>query len=658
MKKAGIIILLLLIKVMIFSQDVELNRVNAKEEFKWGVRFYNQGLYEKSVFSFERSLSYDSLDSRTHLWLGRAYYMKGDVEAALKEWAILSEIDTTPLWLQNSMDIISAGRGVVNTLYQSKEWVPLYIENINRPSSILTKNDGSTIVVSFMENKLTELNSNGAVINVFNGGFEPFNRPYDIIENGKDGYIVSEFMGDKITFIDDLGVKIKSINPENSPLSGPGYLSKDNSGYFYVSDWGNRRVCKFDMDGEFILSFSHEKLKGPSGILAIDDTVYVADQLNKTVLIFDSSGNYIDTIIDENLVGPEGLSYKNSNVFLIADGTTLKEYHIDTQEIHIVTDLQGKASRITKGVVDINGNTLAIDFNRSEYYALADLSSLYGGLYMVIDRISSKNFPKMQIEIQVYNRLGEPLIGLDNSNFLITESSKIVGKRNIVYRGSQDDSVNLGLILDFDISMSSYFENFYDLSKSIENEIHGSDNITLIKAGIIPEVVVSSKQSIIKDVSKFKPSDFVVRDGIDLSIKLAASSLIPSWNKREIVLFTSGESKDSDFVKYTLDEIRDFLVNNRMSLTVVYVGSTKNEELEYLVNETNGTSRNLFSGIGSKGIVEGLREKKSGFYVLDYESLRNIDNGEIYTSVEVEVNYIRKSGRTESGFFVPVKVVE
>ena len=66
----------------------------------------------------------------------------------------------------------------------------------------------------------------------------------------------------------------------------------------------------------------------------------------------------------------------------------------------------------------------------------------------------------------------------------------------------------------------------------------------------------------------------------------------------------------------------------------------------------------LFSGLGSKGIVTNLRYKKSGFYVLNYESLKNIDNGEVFTTVEVEINFIRKSGRSESGFFVPVKVVE
>lgn len=657
MKKYFIIIFSIFILLPIFSQDVELNRVNAKDEFKWGVRFYNQGLYEKSVFSFEKSLSFDSTDLQTHMWLGRAYYMKGDVEAALKEWSILREKEASALWLDSSMDIISAGRGVLNRLYQVQEWVPLYQKDFLRPSSILTKDDGSTLVVSFTGNNITKMNTNGAITDTYNGGAEPFNRPFDIIENN-NGYIVSEFMGNKISFINDLGIKIKTINPEDSPLAGPGYLAKDNNGYFYVSDWGNKRVCKFDLEGEYILSITHQDLKGPTGIVVINDEVYIADQLNKTLMVFDNSGNYIDTVISEGLESPEGLSLKNNNVILIADTYSLKEFDINSKILTDISDLQGKASRLTKGVIDVNGNTLTSDFNLGEFYALTDLSSLYGGLYVVIDRVSNLSFPVIQAEIQVYNRLGEPVIGLDNSNFIISENNKIVGKRDVVFRGNDGADINLGLILDLDSSMSNYHNNFYDLSKTIEADLLPGDKLSLIKAGVFPTITSNAKLNLLDEVSAIKPDEFVKREGIDLSIKLAASSMLPSHSRRELILVSSGLSKDDDFIKYSLNEIRDFLINNRISLSILYVGQEKNEELDYLVGETKGISRYLFAGQGSKGMLQELRYKRSGFYVINYDSLKNIDNGEMYTTFEVEVNYIRKSGRSESGFFVPVKVVE
>ncbi len=658
MKKIILIMFIFLVSSFTYSQDVDLNLVYAKDEFKWGVKFYNLGLYEKSVFSFERSLSFNSSDLQTHLWLGKAYYMKGDVEAALQEWAILKAQGESPLWLDSSVDIISAERGVINRLYSPKEWVPLYNMEIARPSSILPLDDGSSIIVSFMSNTLTKINANGAIISNFNGGFEAFNRPFDLISDSGSGYIVSELMGNKISFINNLGLKTKSINPESEPLSGPGYLTKDNKGYFYVSDIGNRRVCKFDMEGNFILSITHELLIEPSGILAIEDNLYVADQFSNNILLFDGSGNYIDTPVSEGLENPEGLSLKEKGIMLIADSTSLKEYEIDKKLLTEISDLHGKASKITKGVVDINGNTLTTDFNLGEFYSLTDVSTIYSGLYMIIDRVSSNNFPDIRVEFQVLNRLGQPIIGLDNSNFLISENNKVVPKRNIVFKGSENNSVSLGLILDLEKNMEDSLESFYDISIALENELVVGDTLSLIKAGPLPIVSVDSGTTLNKEISSLKPLDFSSRDGIDLSIKLAASTLIPSKNRREIVLVTSGLSNKNDFTKYSLDEIRDFLKINRIALSIIYVNDVNNEELEYLVADTGGTSRYLYKGKGSKGLLNETRNKKTGFYIMDYTSLRNIDNGELYTGVELEVNYIRKSGRSESGFFVPVKIVE
>lgn len=653
-----ILLLSIFIHIAITSQDVELRKVNAKDEFKWGVKFYNQGLYEKSVFSFERSLSFDSSDFNTHLWLGHAYYMKGDVEAALKEWSLIQSNGTSPVWLDSAIEIISAGRGVINKLYSPNEWVPLYSKDFKRPSSLLALENGSVAIVSFMSNKLSFINTNGAVIDNINGGIEPFNRPFDVIRDDKDGFIVSEFMGDKVSFVNSIGIKTKIADTEDNPLSGPQYLTKDNKGYFYVSDWGNKRVCKFDMEGNLILTISNSLLKGPSGVLALGDNIYVADQLNRTVLLFDSSGNYLETLIDEGLDGPEGLSPGQQGSILIADGTSLKEYRIQDKTVSLVSDLQGKGSRITKGVIDSNGNVLATDFNLNEFYALTDVSSLYGGLYININRINIMSFPKIQMDIQVFNRLGEPIIGLDNTNFLVSEGSRIVPSRNIIFKGNDNNAVSMGIIFDLDTSMQPYFESFYDVTKSVYSEREPGDRFTLVKAGGIPSIIATPQDNPLEAVSDFSTTDFESREGLDLSLKLAASSLIPSRDRRELVLITSGEIKEEDFVKYSLDEIRNFLVNNRISLSVIYVGQKVNEELEYIVEETGGISKYLFKGAGSKGILSDCREKKSGFYVIEYDSLGNIDNGEIYTPVELEVNYIRKSGRSEIGYFVPVKVVE
>lgn len=641
---------------LIFSQDVELNRINAKDEFKWGVKFFNQGLYEKSVFSFERSLSFDSTDLLTHEWLGRAYFMKGDIDAAFDEWSILKENQSLPLWLEKNMEIISAERGVINKLYKPEEWVTLYTKEIERPTSLLSLENGKTAIVSFLGNKIEIINANGAITETFNGGFDSLNRPFDIIKDDNDGYIVSEFMGDKISFINSLGVKTKSINIDVTPLAGPGHLTRDNSGYFYASDWGNRRVCKFDMDGNYILSIKDKNLIRPSGVLADGDIIYISDYENKTLLMYDSSGNYIKTLVSLGLDSPEGLSFKNKSSILIADGLSIKEYNLESGILSVLSDLQSKANKITKAIRDVNGNTLALDFNQGQFYALTDLSTLYGGLYTIIDKIVVRNFPKIEVEFQVYNRLGEPLVGLDNSNFLVTENNKVVPTRNVVFSGNSNSVLNIGLIFDMNSGMEIYKEVFYDIAKTLEDEISTQDEITILKAGQIPEIL-DIEDGLATSVSGLVKSDFMNRQGIDQTIKLAASSVIKSRAKRSIILVTNGIASDNDYDNYSLGEIKDFLVNNRITFSVLYTDNLVNEELEYLVNESKGESRFLFSNKGAKGITDIPRRNDSGFYVIEFESLKNINNGEAYTTVEIETNYIRKSGRNEAGYYVPVKVV-
>ena len=109
---------------------------------------------------------------------------------------------------------------------------------------------------------------------------------------------------------------------------------------------------------------------------------------------------------------------------------------------------------------------------------------------------------------------------------------------------------------------------------------------------------------------------------------------------------------------YSLDEIKDFLINNRISLSVLYLTNERNDELDYLSSETDGSSTYLYRGNGAKGYFDNRREKKSGFYVISYDSVIDSSSGDGYNSVELEVNFIRKSGRSELGFYPPVEAIK
>ena len=75
-----------------------------------------------------------------------------------------------------------------------------------------------------------------------------------------------------------------------------------------MTDWGNARVAKYDLDGNFILSFKGP-LAGPTGIAAREGEVFVADRDRGAVLRFDSSGNLLREY--RGLSGPEGLAFRD-----------------------------------------------------------------------------------------------------------------------------------------------------------------------------------------------------------------------------------------------------------------------------------------------------------------------------------------------------------
>ncbi|MDX9801519.1 MAG: tetratricopeptide repeat protein, partial [Spirochaetia bacterium] len=53
------------------------------DEFKWGIKSFYTGFYNKAIFSFEKAVSYNPEDQLAREWLGRAYYMSGLEDTAI-----------------------------------------------------------------------------------------------------------------------------------------------------------------------------------------------------------------------------------------------------------------------------------------------------------------------------------------------------------------------------------------------------------------------------------------------------------------------------------------------------------------------------------------------------------------------------------------------
>ena len=103
---------LLLSLYPLIAQNIDMNAVNAAEEYRWGVRAFHNGLYGEAVRALERALAFTPDNLQMQEWLGNAYFRSGYEDTALSIWdTILETGQGTPL-LRNQVDTVRARRGL------------------------------------------------------------------------------------------------------------------------------------------------------------------------------------------------------------------------------------------------------------------------------------------------------------------------------------------------------------------------------------------------------------------------------------------------------------------------------------------------------------------------------------------------------------------
>ena len=78
----------------------------------------------------------------------------------------------------------------------------------------------------------------------------------------------------------------------------PQDVSVDSSGNVYVTDLGNRRIEKFDNNGNFLFTFGTKgsgdgQFNAPIGIAINSESIYVVDNAKNEIQKFDSTGKFV-----------------------------------------------------------------------------------------------------------------------------------------------------------------------------------------------------------------------------------------------------------------------------------------------------------------------------------------------------------------------------
>lgn len=667
---------LILIFVLFFSgsslyAQIDLKEVDAEYEFQWGLISYHRGEFNKSILSLEKSLLLKPGWEKTKLWLGHAYYRAGFTDAAIGYWEDLLSSGGGTLDLKVKVDNLNYLRSMGPELQKEVQFVSFHeISGVTdeysifkRPCSVFPSFDGGFYLSSFATNEIHKFSANGVIKSTFRGGVTGINHPFDIMET-KDYLFISEYSSDKIIRVSMNGNNILRFGDSGTgagELLGPQFLADDGENHIYVTESGNSRISKFDYEGNFIFSFGKrneyfEGFRSPTGIVYFDEKVLAADLRKQKLYLFDAYGNFLNSYKSELLISPEGISVYSENEFLIADGNRVLLFNILDESFRVFFQTE-QNSRLIMASRDVNGNIVAADFNGNRITLFTDLTRMYTGLNITIDRILSDNFPEILVELSVSTVDGSAYVGLEENNFLLTEDSYSNYGMSLIASGNKTDFVEISYLVEGSESIQEAGDVKVDGIRDLLGTMAGRGSFSIVSAEELPvlEVERGSDFNVIAE-SLSADGNYSKNWSFDLGLRLAASHLMGGGARKAVVFLSSGHLNSTAFSRYNLTETLDYLINNNIVFYTAYINQEDvSPELDFLSKQTGGLTLPLYGPSGIKEVVDHLRARPLGAYTLRFRTARDSDFGRRSLPVEVQVSLFDRSGKDSSIYYGPAE---
>lgn len=659
----------------IFSQQAPspADRGMAEEEFRLGVQSYYRGSFNEAIIQFEKALSFLPTENLILDWLGKAYYRSGIESAAVQHWTLASQAGYGGLLLQNKIEIVQERR---NISLLSQEF-PRFSESgtfpgssgetlfFSNPASILPLNDGSAWVIAYGSNELIKLDVNGSILHRSRGPITGFDRPMDIILLRDGNLLITEYQGDRLSFLRADGSYIRSFGSKGrgkGELLGPQYICQDDNGNIYVSDFGNARISVFNEEGTFLFDFGSAKnnfpgFSAPTGIQIYHNTVYVSDAVRGTIYCFDTSGNFLTKLVpDGTLANPEALKIWEGSL-LVSDTNTIKAVLPETGAVITVGNTGNSPSRITCAAGDRNGNILTSDFTANEITVFSQMNELVGGLFVQIERVIADSFPNVTVELKVENRQRQPVVGLKEANFFLTEGSRPVSVQKLSGSGDLNTFADITIIIDRSSSMKQYAAEVQSAVREIASSMKGMGTLRIVSAGSVPATeMINAPQSFTQFSESLLKTPYTSSTVLDTALRLSANDLITAQKKRAVIFITDGNVSQNSFQRYGLSELTAYYNNNGIPLCTVNVSQRAlDAEIQYLSTQTGGSVYYVYRTEGLSSIYTDILSIPRGTYQLTYTSSLPTNFGKDFLKLEAEVYLHNRSGRDETGYFAPLQ---
>ena len=212
--------------------------------------------------------------------------------------------------------------------------------DLTSPKNIARLPDGNLVVLDSGNHRVRIMDLEGNVLQEFGQfGSEPgqLNEPWGVAVASDGTFYIADTWNHRIQHLDQQGNVMHIWGQfgetggqlgQPSVFWGPRDVAIDTAGHVYVTDTGNKRVQKFDAEGNFLGQFGGEgtapgQLSEPVGItIAPDGTIYVADTWNQRVQSFTAEGQPVQQFsvpgawLTQNLLNKPFIAASNEQIWI------------------------------------------------------------------------------------------------------------------------------------------------------------------------------------------------------------------------------------------------------------------------------------------------------------------------------------------------------
>jgi hypothetical protein len=290
-------------------------------------------------------------------------------------------------------------------------------------------------------------------------------------------------------------------------------------------------------------------------------------------------------------------------------------------------------------------------------FIVSEVSDLYSGLFVQVEKIDSNNFPEVVVDVSCEDRFGNPVLGLGRENFVISESLKPASSVSMYQPVNDLNKVKIVVLVEKSAKSEAFDAEIAEATKRILELAPGIADVMIVTASDTPVIDSGADGSKLGKLESLKSGVYSEAWKFDIGARLAVSNLLQYRTKRAIIFLTEGTLEEGHhFLDYSLSETTQYMRNNFVSFNIVSLGAAEpGEDLRYIAEKTNGSIYSYKQPKGIEGIITDIRGKKDPRYVFKYKSAADAKFGEVLIPLAVEVNFRARNGRDESGFYGPIR---